>query len=170
MPARHIRVTSLSREPRGPISRTRGMRGAIVAAMKTPAAIRRLISACVDDERTLRHERGFVDPTRAAALARMGRERAQFVDDLERLVGPSRSRATGSWAELFRELGRNLQVLAGGRNNGDAIAACRHSRARTEALYEQAMQRPWQDRMRVVLEGQQRRLEEASAELNRLQF
>jgi hypothetical protein len=124
----------------------------------------------VDDERTLRHERGFVDPTRAAALSRLARERGQFVEDLEQLAGPSQVRAAGSLVELLRELGRNLQVFAAGRNNGDAILACRHSHARTEARYEQAMQRRWQDRMWAVLEGQHRRLEESRAELSRLQF
>lgn len=138
--------------------------------MKTSKILRNLICACVDDERTLQHERTFADPGRAETLTRLANERAQFVEDLERLGERSQSRPIGSWAEFFRELGRDVWVAAAGRNNGDAIARCRRSRARTEARYDGAMQAPLPDDVRSVLATQRRRLYDEADELNRLRF
>jgi len=137
--------------------------------METADVLRQLIRACVDDERTLQHERGFLDGYRSVALTRMARERQQFVVDLEALAVPGQSKPGGSWAELLREVGRNVQVAAAGRNNGDAIATCRHSRQRTEACYDRALQTSWPTEMQRVLESQQGRLHEEADELNRLQ-
>jgi hypothetical protein len=79
-------------------------------------------------------------------------------------------RATGSFAELLREAARNAWVSAAGANNGDAIAACRHSRARTAAAYDMAMTLALPgDSRRVVAEHQQR-LHAETDDLNRLQF
>jgi hypothetical protein len=137
--------------------------------MKTSDAIRKLIRACVDDERTLRHECKFVDPGRAETLTRLACEREQFVADLERL-GECAQHHDGSWAELSREIGRDIWVTAAGRNNGDAITTCRHSRARTEALYDQALQASWPDATLRVLAAQRCRLHDEADVLNKLQF
>lgn len=138
--------------------------------MNTATTLEELIRACVDDERTLLHERTFVDAQRAETLTRMARERDEFVQDLERLGAPARKRESGSWVELLREAGRDVWVSAAGLNNGDAIAACRHSRARTEARYDTAMQWPWPDKVWRVLEAQRRRLQDDADELNHIQF
>jgi hypothetical protein len=61
-------------------------------------------------------------------------------------------------------------VAAAGRNNGDAITSCRHSRARTEALYEEALRVSWPEEIHRVLTEQRRRLGDEADELNRLQF
>src|SRR5579859_6187239 len=106
----------------------------------------------------------------AERLTRLAGEREQFVAELERLGERPQRRPNGSWAELLREAGRNVWVAAVGRNDGDAIATCRHSRARTEARYDDAMQRPWPDEIRRVLDAQRGRLHAEADELNRLQF
>jgi hypothetical protein len=138
--------------------------------MKTSRLLRKLIRACVDDERTLQHERHFVDSGRGVTLTRLARERQQFVVDLAALAEPGQSGPDGSWSELLREVGRNMQVAAAGRNSGDAVATCRHSRSRTEACYDRALQSFWPAEMRCMLESQQGRLHEEADELNRLQF
>jgi hypothetical protein len=139
-------------------------------AMKTSKLLWALIGACVDDQWTLQHERAFADARAAKTLTRLALERAQFVEDLERLGEPARSRPTVSWAEFFREVGRDLWVTAAGRNNGDAIATCRRSRARTEMRYDGAMQGPLPDEIRSVLAFQRSRLQDEADELTRLQF
>lgn len=136
----------------------------------TPSeALRKLIRACVDDERTLRHESKLVDEVRAAALMRMARERDQFVADLERLAGCQQPH-DGSWGELSREARRNIWVAAAGRNSGDAMTSCRHSRARTEAVYDDALQASWPDEIQRVLEEQRHRVHGEADELIQLQF
>jgi hypothetical protein len=139
-------------------------------ALKTSKLLRGLICACVDDQWTLQHERAFVDARAAETLTRLALERAQFVKDLERLGEPAQSRRTVSWAEFFREVGRNVWVTAAGPNNGDAIATCRRSRARTETRYDGAMRGPLPDEIRSVLAVQRSRLQDEADELNRLQF
>jgi hypothetical protein len=131
--------------------------------------LRKLIRACVDDGRMLRHESKFVDAPRAEALTRLARERDQFVAVLEGLA-QSKQAHDGSWRELSREVERDVWVAAAGRNNGDAIASCRHSRARTEALYDKALQTSWPDEIQRVLTAQQRILQDEADELNKLQF
>ena len=138
--------------------------------MKPTEVLRKLIRTCVDDERTLLHERKFVDAGRAETLTRLAREREQFVGDLERLGEGSPHGPNGSWTELLREAGRTIWVAAAGRNNGDAIATCRHSRARTEARYDDAMQGPLPDEIRSVLAEQRRRVHDEADELSQLQF
>jgi hypothetical protein len=137
--------------------------------MNTTDILRRLISACVDDECTLRHEFKFVDGACAEALSRLAHEREQFVEDLERLGG-SQQAHDGSWSELAREAARNMMVAAAGRNKGDAVATCRHSRARTEAIYDEALQATWPTDTRRLIEAQRERLQAEALELNRLQF
>jgi hypothetical protein len=137
--------------------------------MKTSQVLRKLIRACVDDERTLLHERKFVDAERGEALTRLAREREQFVADLERLAG-RRQPHDGSWRELSREVERGVWVAAAGRNVGDAIASCRHSRARTEALYDEALQASWPDEIQCLLAAQRGRLHDEADQLNKLQF
>jgi hypothetical protein len=136
--------------------------------MKTDDVLGKLIRGCVDDECTLRHEFRLVDGRCAEALARLAHEREQFVEQLERLGG-SQQPHEGSWAELSREARRSLWVTAAGRNNGDAIATCRHSRARTEALYDEALQAPWPEDTRRVIEAQRQRLHDEAVELDQLQ-
>jgi hypothetical protein len=138
--------------------------------MQNSTVLRQLISACVDEERTLRHERKFVSAEGAETFTRMASERAQFASELKRLGDTSRSNPGASWAEFLREAGRSLWVSAAGRNNGDAVRSCRHSRARTEGRYDAAMQRPWSDETRNVLVEQRRRIHEETDELSRLQF
>ena len=137
--------------------------------METTALLRRLIRACVDDERTLRHERTFVDAARAETLTRLARERGQFVSELERL-GQHQEPRDGSWIELSREAVRDLRVTMGGRNTTDAITACRHSRARTEAVYDEALKAPWPDEIVRVLTAQRGCLRDETGELDQLQF
>jgi hypothetical protein len=137
--------------------------------MKTTDLLRQLIRACVDDERTLRHESTFVDAPRAGTLTRLAHERGQFVSDLEKL-GQHEEPHDGSWTELTREAGRDLRVVMGGRNTTDAITACRHSRARTEAVYDEALKAPWPDEIVRVLTAQRIRLREETGELDELQF
>ncbi len=138
--------------------------------MRTARILRKLIRACVDDECTLRHESKFVDASRAVALGRLASERARFVEDLERLEGGAASRPNASWAELLSKARRNVWVAAAGPNNGDAIASCRHSRVRTEARYDEAMQAALPEEIRRVLAAQRSRLHEEADELNRLRI
>jgi hypothetical protein len=137
--------------------------------MKTSDALRKVIRACLDDEHTLQHERKFVDSKRAEALTRLAQEREQFVADLERLGDRKQGRPSGSWAELLLEAARDVWVSAAGPNCGDAIGACRHSRARTEERYDEALQKPWPDEIRRVLAAQRRRLHDEASELIQLQ-
>ncbi len=134
------------------------------------STLQKLIRACVDDERMLQHESKLVDARRAEALQRLAHEREQFIADLARLDSPTPRHQPGSWAELAREAGRDVWVLAAGRNTGDSIATCRHSRARTEKRYEKAMESPWSDDVRRVLAAQKRRLHGEADELIHLQF
>ncbi len=129
-----------------------------------------MIRACVDDQWTLRHERTFVDAGRGETLTRLALERSQFVEELERLGERAQSRPHASWSEFLRELGRDVWVSAAGRNNGDAIATCRRSRARTEARYDDAIRRPLPDEIRTVLAAQRCCLCDEADELNRLRF
>ncbi len=147
----------------------RGSVDARQEAMKISDALGKLIRACVDDERTLRHECEFVDASRAETLTRLACEREQFVAELERL-GEGVQPHDGSWTELSREVGRDIWVTGAGRNSGDAITTCRHSRARTEALYDEALQASWPDEIRRILAAQRCRLHDETDELNQLQF
>lgn len=137
--------------------------------MTTSDVLRKLIRACVDDGRTLRHESKFVSDEHAQALARLVGERERFVMDLERFAKREQPH-DGSWSELSREAERDVWVAAAGRNIGDAIAICRHSRARTEALYDEALEASWPDEIQGVLAAQRRRLHEEADELNKLQL
>lgn len=142
--------------------------------MKTSDVLQRLVQACVDDERTLLHESKFVDAQRASALTRLAREREQFIAELERVGALASRRSRGSWAELAREAGRDVWVAAAGRNKGDAITICRHSRARTEARYYDAMHAPLNeplpDETGRLLAEHWRRLHDEASELDQLQF
>jgi hypothetical protein len=102
-------------------------------------------------------------------LGRWAIERGQFVAELERF-GEAGLRHDGSWSELLREAWRTLRVTAAGRNDGDAIAVCRHSQARTEVRYDAALEWPWPNEIRLILEAQRRRLHDEVIEMNRLQF
>lgn len=137
--------------------------------MTTSDGLRRLIRACVDDGRTLRHESKFVDQVRAEVLMRLAGERGQFVTELERLAECEQPH-DGSWGELSREARRNVWVAAAGRNSGDAITSCRHSRARTEAVYDDLLQASWPAEIQRVLAAQRRRLHDEADELIQLQF
>lgn len=137
--------------------------------MTTSDFLRKVIRACVDDVRTLRHESKLVDGARAEALTRLALEREQFVTDLERLAGREQPH-DGSWSELSREAERDVWVAAAGRNIGDAITSYRHSRARTEALYDEALQARWPDEIQRVLAAQRSRLHDEVYELDKLQF
>jgi hypothetical protein len=131
--------------------------------------LRTVIRACVDDERTLRHESQFVDARRVETLSRLADERGQYVTELERLAA-CREPHDGSWSELSREAERNLWVTTGGRNVSDAILACRHSRVRTVAAYDQALQESWPKGIACVLAAQRARIHDEGDELDKLQF
>jgi hypothetical protein len=135
----------------------------------TSDVLRELIRACVDDVRTLRHESSFVGVAQAEALVRLACEREQFVTDLERLAKREHPH-DGSWSELAREAERDVWAVAAGRNSGDAIASCRHSRARTEAVYDEALQASWPDEIQHLLAEQRHRLRDEADELVKLQF
>jgi hypothetical protein len=135
--------------------------------MTTSEVFRKLILACVDHERTLRHESKFVDARRAATLIRLAHERGQFVADLERL-GKCPQPHDGSWAELAREAWRGICVTAAGRNARDAISSCRSSRARAEAVYDKTLQASWPLEISSALAAQRRCLQDEAAELNKL--
>jgi Copper binding octapeptide repeat len=135
----------------------------------TSNALQKLIRGCVDDGRTLRHESKLVDAVRAEALTQLVRERERFVTDLEHLAKREQPHG-GSWSELAREAVRDVWVAAAGRNNGDAIRSCRHSRARTEALYDEALQTAWPDEIQRVLAEQRGRLRDEADELIKLLF
>jgi hypothetical protein len=137
--------------------------------MTTARVLRKLIRACVDDSRTLRHESKLVDPGRVEALGRLASEREQFATDLGRLAKCEQP-DDGSWAELSREVGRDVWVAAAGRNSGDAVASCLRSRARTEAIYDGALRTSWPDEVQRVLVDQRRRLHGNAEELTRLRF
>jgi uncharacterized protein (TIGR02284 family) len=136
--------------------------------MTTVDPLRTVILACVDDERTLRHEAQFVDARHAETFARLARERGQCVTELERLVA-HREPHDGSWTELAREAVHNVQVTVGGRNARDAILACRHSRARAEAAYDRALQQTWPEEIARVLVAQRARTHDEADELDGLQ-
>jgi hypothetical protein len=138
------------------------------AGMKTSDVLRKLIRGCADDEHTLRHESRLVDAVRAEALRRLARERGEFVTDLVRLAKCEHPH-DGSWTELSREAGRALWVVAAGRNNGDAIASCRRSRSRTEALYDEALRGSWPDETMRVLSAHRRRIHDEIAALRELE-
>jgi hypothetical protein len=137
--------------------------------MTTSDVLRKLIRACVDDGRTLRNESKFVDPGRFKVLMRLACERERFAADLEHLAKCEQPH-DGSWGELAGEAKRDVCVAAAGRNSGDAIASCRRSRARTEALYDEALQGSWPDEIQRMLAAQQRCIHEEADELNQLQF
>ena len=137
--------------------------------MTTSEVLLKLIRACVDDGRTLRHEAKFVDGARAEALARLVAEREEFAMHLERLAKRELPH-DGSFSELAREVERDVWVAAAGRNVGDAIASCRRSRARTEAVYDEALATTWPDEIQRVLAAQRCRLQKEADELNQLQF
>jgi hypothetical protein len=137
--------------------------------MGNSRGLRRLIGACLDHERTLDHESGLVDDDRRVVLSRLAGERARFVERLQALGEPG-VRATGSWFGLLRELLRGFWVMAGGPNYGDAIAECRRSRSRTEALYEQAIRRSWSQPILPALIEQRDRIRHERRELLALQF
>lgn len=132
--------------------------------------LRGLMRACVDDERTLKHESGLVDDGRAGTLTRLARERMRFVDELEALAQVGGRRPKGTWAAMVREAARNVWVVAVGKNNGDAIAVCRHSRGRTEALYDEALRLTWPEATSSLLADHRRRLHDETQELNQIQF
>jgi hypothetical protein len=118
--------------------------------MTTSNVLQKLIRPCVDDGHTLRHVCMFVDAARPDALIRLALERGQFVMDLERLAKREQSH-DGSWSELSREAARGVWVATAGRNNGDVITSCRHSRGCTDALYEEAVRVSWHEEIHHVL-------------------
>lgn len=137
--------------------------------MRSTDILRKLIRACVDDGRTLRHESKLVEGACAEALTRLAAEREQFVADLERLAKCEEPH-DGSWAELSREARRGVWAAAAGRNSGDAIRSCRRSRSRTEAVYDEALQEPSPDEIQKMVVAQRRLIHDEADELIHLQF
>ena len=138
--------------------------------MQISKAFKVLIRACVDDERTLHHECGFVDDSRRVVLSRLAAERTRFAEQLRRLAGTEGADSTGSWRELMRELRRSIRVVAGGPNSSDAVSACRRSRERTEAVYDRVLGLPWPKQTLSTLREQRDRIREERRELIGIQF
>lgn len=139
--------------------------------MRSSNAIQTLIDSSRDSERMLRHESGFVDSSRRAILTRLADERGATVEQLQSVhSGRRRGAMSGSWIELFRELRRSLGVAFGGRNSGDAVAACRRSMHRAEALYDRAVRLPLSKEMMDLLLQQRNRVFHANVELTAIQF
>ncbi len=141
--------------------------------MRKTNALQQLIESCLDNERLLRHESGLVDSTRRPTLKRLADERHTAVDELRSLRSRStrrRGSVSGSWFALLRELRRNVRVALGGRNSGDAVAACRRSMSRAEALYDRAVVLPLPEKTVVLLLQQRNGIRLASVELKAIQF
>ncbi len=137
--------------------------------MHNPKGLRRLIIGCLDDERALHYESSHVDLTRQLVLSRLADERAHFADELRTLADPG-VRASASWLGRVREWFRMVWVLARGCNSGDAIAVCRRSGSRTEALYSKAIKRQWSEPILPTLLEQRDRIRHSAAELSLLQY
>jgi hypothetical protein len=134
-------------------------------------AIQRLIDSSRSSERVLRHESGFVDGSRRSTLIRLADERRAAVEQLRSVRSRRRFRRAGvSWFALARELWRNLHVALGGRNSGDAVAACRHSMNRAEALYDRALVLGLTETTVALLLQQRNRVRHANVELTAIQF
>ena len=129
-----------------------------------------LIRACVDDERTLHHECGFVDDHRRVVLSRLAAERTRFAEQLRQLAGTEGADTTSSWRELMREVRRSIRVVAGGPNNSDSVSACRRSRDRTEAVYERVLDLPWPKQALSTLLEQRDRIHDERKDLIAIQF
>ena len=135
-------------------------------------SIEKLIRACVDDERALRRGARNVGAGPRQKLERLASEREQFVDEL-RTVGTTlsgRPRATGSWSGFARAITERGWAFAAGPNAGDAIAACRRSQHRTEALFAVALESSWTTGVRAALVEQHRRIADAEGALVAMQY
>ena len=137
--------------------------------MRNSKGLQRLIIGCLDDERALHYESGIVHHNHRLVLSRLADERVQFADRL-RALGEPGAHETRSWRGALRELLRAVRVLVGGRNNGDSVAACRRSCARTEALYDQAVKLQWSQPILPTLLEQREHLRRSCGELLGLQF
>lgn len=135
----------------------------------TSNGLQRLIVACVDDECTLRQETSKVDEWRQHVLSRIASERLQFAVRL-RAMGEPGVHASRSWSSFLRQFARRVRVIAGGPNRGDAIAECRRSRDRTEAMYDKAVKLPWPGQVLPTLMDQRERIRREREELIALQF
>jgi uncharacterized protein (TIGR02284 family) len=139
--------------------------------MRSSNVLQTLIESSRDNERMLRHESGFVDTSRRATLTRLADERETTVEQLQAVHRSGRrGGVSGSWIELLRELRRSLRVALGGRNSGDAVAACRHSMNRAEALYDRAVRLPLSKEMLDLILQQRNRVRHANVELMAIQF
>ncbi len=139
--------------------------------MRVTNALRQLIRTGSDSERTLRSESRRVDASRARVLVRIADDCGTSVELLRAAqVGPRRDRVSGSWLELLRELARGALVMAGGPNGGDAVASCRRSMRRVEALYDRAVALHWPEETLALLIEQRRSVQQASADLTAIRF
>jgi len=139
--------------------------------MRSANAVQMLIDSGRDNERLLRNESRFVDSSRRPTLRRLAAECGAAVDQLQLLRSRrGRGGVSGSWLELVRELRRTLRVALGGRNSGDAVAACRRSMNRAEALYERALALPLPAGTVALLVERQKCIRDANAELVAIQF
>ena len=139
--------------------------------MRSSNAIRMLIDSGRDSERTLRHESKFVDSSRRPTLQRLAAECQASVEQLLSLRSRRRrGGVSGSWLALIRELRRNLRVALGGRNSGDAVAACRRSMSRADALYGRALALPLPAGTASLLLERRKGIRRANDELVAIQF
>jgi hypothetical protein len=154
------------------MQRIHEIRGTEKKDMRKSNALRKLIDSSRDNERLLRYESGFVDSSRRPTLRRLAAECGATVDQLQSVHRRRRRRGgvSGSWRELLREFRRNLRVAVGGRNSGDAVAACRRSMSRAEALFDRALALPFPEGTVALLLDRRNRIRLAHAELVAIQF
>lgn len=144
-----------------------------ILSMRLLGAIRRLVRACRNDERTLRFEGDFVrSRERRALLGEIAAERADFVRALEELEPPAGAhRPEGSPFAAVGRVGRAMRGHLGVRTDGDAVAHCRGSLGRTAALYERVLALPGIDpRMLSLLNDQHARVADEHRQLAYAQF
>jgi biotin-(acetyl-CoA carboxylase) ligase len=134
--------------------------------MRTSPAVAKVIQSCLDDERTLLQESHRVDPQREAVLVRLADERRRFAEELERFNGQT---SRESWSSLAREVGRSVWMQLGAHNAGDAVAACRRSQHRTAIRYEKVLALELPPALRVALQNQRERVDDAGDELAKLE-
>jgi uncharacterized protein (TIGR02284 family) len=120
-------------------------------------SMNRLVLACKDDIMAEEDARSAVrDGALAAELGVRARERALFVEDLQRAIlslggNPSRRASPAAWA---RSLVRHVRAFVGGPHEGDAYAAITHADERTARAYLHALSRSLPDDARFGVKQQ----------------
>ena len=139
--------------------------------MRSSNAIRKVIDACLDDERMLEHESHTVGSRRSAVLHGLAIKRAAFAEQLRQIAGTRGAGSrNGSWTELGRELGRSVRTAVGGPSDSDAITACRRSCRRTESRFDAALALGLPPALHAILVEQRAELDRDMTALVALQY